>query len=279
MPTLSRLVRSLRARRKPSLHVALDQGTGPAVVLLHGIASSYVTFENVVPLIVAGHRVIALDLLGFGRSPAPASARFTVEEHVDYVERTLALLRPAEPFVLVGHSMGALIAARYAARHSAELSGLVLVSPPIYLPPETVGDPVDRAAMALYRRAYDFLRRKREFTIRNAALLARLAPIKDVLEVSDRTWTSFTLSLQNAIETQTAVTDVAAADVPVHVVYGTLDPFLVPGALRIIERMRHVTVHRVRGMDHVVRKPLARVIATVVLSFTGAGAAEQPADV
>jgi hypothetical protein len=59
------------------------------------------------------------------------------------------------------------------------------VSPPIYLPSEIVGDPVDRAAMVMYRQTYDFLRRKKSFTMSNAALLARLAPIKTILEVDE----------------------------------------------------------------------------------------------
>jgi len=65
-------------RRSPLLHVAVDTGSGPAVVMIHGIASSSVTFENVVPLIEGSHRVIAIDLLGFGGSPAPDDAQYTV---------------------------------------------------------------------------------------------------------------------------------------------------------------------------------------------------------
>lgn len=260
----------LRRRRLPTLNVAVDEGYGPVVVLVHGIASSYVTFENVVPLLQVSHRVIAVDLLGFGGSAAPPSATFTLEEHVEYLRRTLSRLRLPQPYVLVGHSMGSLIASRYAAMHSAELAGLVLVSPPVYLPPEIVGDPLDRTAMTVYRRIYEFLRRKKTFTIRNAALLARLSPIKNVLEVNERNWNAFVLSLEHSIETQTVITDVASTDAPIHVVYGTLDPFLVPGALRIVERMRHVTVHKVDGGDHLIRKRMARVVAAAVEAVTPA---------
>lgn len=269
-----RLTDWIRRWRRPVLNVALDQGTGPVVVLVHGIASSYVTFENLVPLLRPGHRVIAVDLLGFGGSPAPAASTFTLEEHVEYLRRTLSRLGLQKPYVLVGHSMGGLIAGRYAAKHSRDLSGLVLVSPPIYLPAEIVGDPVDRAAMTIYRRAYNFLRRKKAFTMRNAALLARLSPIKNVLEVNERNWTAFVLSLEHSIESQTIITDVASIDAPIQVVYGTLDPFLVPGAIRIVERMRHVTVQRVEGGDHLIRKRMARVVAAAIESVS---AGERPA--
>lgn len=249
----------------PLLHVGVDQGEGPTVVLVHGIASSTTTFTNVIPMLLPDHRVVAIDLLGFGASPSPAGAAYTIEEHVDYLERTLAS-RDVGRCILVGHSLGSLIAARYAATHAEAVCGLVLVSPPVYLPPEAFGDPVERTAMGLYLRVYEFLRSNQRFTMRNAALLARLSPIKDVLEVSERNWRAFTLSLQHAIETQTAVSDIAAVSAPIHLVYGTLDPFLMPGGLRIVEQMRHVSVHRVAGGDHVIRRRMARVVATAVAS-------------
>ncbi|SDS54507.1 alpha/beta fold hydrolase [Agrococcus carbonis] len=256
-----------RSKQLPLLHVAIDEGTGPTVVLVHGIASSTNAFENVIPLLTPQHRVIALDLLGFGASPSPAGATYTIEEHVEHLEHTLAALG-IERCIIVGHSLGSLIAARYAATHADEVRGLVLVSPPVYLPPESFGDPVERTAMGLYLRAYEFLRNNKRFTMRNAAVLARLSPIRDVLEVSERNWRAFTLSLEHVIETQTAVSDIAAVSAPVQVVYGTLDPFLMPGGLRIIEQMRHVSVHRVAGGDHVIRRRMARVVATAVASVS-----------
>jgi pimeloyl-ACP methyl ester carboxylesterase len=49
----------------------VDKGQGPAVVLIHGFASSLETWEGVVPLLVKTHRVIALDLKGFGWTDRP----------------------------------------------------------------------------------------------------------------------------------------------------------------------------------------------------------------
>src|SRR5690606_9629561 len=139
--------------------VALDEGTGPAVVMVHGIASSWVTFENVVPLLKDTHRLVAIDLLGFGQSPAPDDIEYTIDEHVAALRRTIRRrLGRRTPFTLVGHSMGSLIATRYAARYSDRIQQLVLVSPPVYLPPEAFSDPAHRVQMGLYLRAYEFLR-------------------------------------------------------------------------------------------------------------------------
>jgi len=140
----------------------------------------------------------------------------------------------------------------------------VLVSPPIYLTPNAIGDRRDRAAMELYLRLYEYLRSNKEFTIRAAAGLARFSPIKNLLVVSETNWRPFVLSLQNSIEAQTSVSDLASVRVPVEVVYGSLDPLLAPSGMRVIAQLRNVTVHRVDGVDHVIRPRMARVVATAI---------------
>ena len=232
--------------------------------MIHGIASSWVTFERLIPLVEPFHRVIAIDLLGFGASPAPVDAQYTIAEHTASLARTIAALKLREPFVLVGHSMGSLIASRYAALHPRRLSKLVLVSPPVYLPTATISVGLEATAQGLYYRVYEFLRENKDFTIRAAAQLGRLSPIKNLLDVSERNWRAFVLSLQNSIETQTTLTDLAAVRVPVEVVYGSLDPFLAPSGLRVVEQLKSVTTHRVDGGDHVIRPRMARVIATAI---------------
>jgi pimeloyl-ACP methyl ester carboxylesterase len=250
-------------RRPPLLHVAGDSGSGPPVVLVHGIASSSVTFENVVPLITDRHRAVSIDLLGFGGSPAPEDAEYTIEEHVAALRRTLRAAR-LRRVVLVGHSLGALIATRYAASYRRDVTRLVIVSPPVYVTPTEIAAPIDRAAMDGYLRLYEFLRANKQFTIRAAAGLARLSPIKNLLEVSEKNWNAFVLSLEKSIESQTTVTDLVQVTAPIHLVYGTLDPLLHPAGLRIVESLRGVTAHRVQGVDHVIRPRMARVVATAI---------------
>lgn len=251
-------------RRKPTLQVAEDVGTGPVVILVHGIASTSVTFQYLVPLISDRHRVICINLLGHGESPSPPNASYTVEEHVAWLERTIRSLALAEPFIIAGHSLGALLVSRYARENPRRVSRVMLLSPPIYISPTEVGDRFERAALTAYLKLYEFLRVNKQFTLRNAAIIARLLPIRNVLEVTEKNWDAFVKSLQNCIESQTTISDIASITVPVDVVYGSLDQFIVPGGMRIVEQLRHVTVHQVEANDHLVRKRLARVAASVI---------------
>jgi hypothetical protein len=118
--------------------------------------------------------------------------------------------------------------------------------------------------MGAYLSAYEYLRVNRAFTTSSARFLQRIAPIKNVLEVSERNWNAFVLSLQNSIESQTTVSDVALVKVPIDIVYGTLDPFVFVGGISIVAQMRHVTVHKVEANDHLIRKRLARVVSQVI---------------
>ena len=264
MGWLSTAISQLRPTRAPLLNIASDVGEGPVVVLVHGIASSAATFKRLLPLISDRYRCISIELLGFGGSPAPVDAKYTIEEHVAAIQATIRSLRLRAPFVLVGHSLGSLLAARLAAVHPDQVSRLVLVSPPVYLTPAEISDPRVRAQVGAYLRVYEFMRANKDFTIASAARIAAIFQLKDVLEVSERNWRPFMLSLQNCIESQTTVSDIAAVRVPIDVVYGAQDQFITEGTMRIIGQMRHVTMHRVEVSDHLVRTRLAKALADVI---------------
>lgn len=258
------LLEVLGLSRAPLLHVAVDEGVGHPVILIHGIASSSVTFDNVVPLLRDRQRVIAIDLLGFGKSPAPVTAEYTLDEHVAALRRTIRSLRLGTRATLVGHSLGALVSARLAAENRGMLSHLILVAPPVYLPGETVLDPIERIKMDAYRTLYDYMRSNRGFTESAAKALSRLLPIKDALEVTPRNWRAIKHSLERCIESQTTVTDIAQVKVPVDLIYGTRDPFIAASGLAVIERMRGVSTTRVPGEDHLVRPGLAKEIVHLI---------------
>lgn len=258
------LVARVRGTQAPLLNIAKDVGEGPVVVMVHGIASSATTFKRVIPRLKDSHRCISLDLLGFGESPSPEGAKYTIEEHVAAIHATIRSLRLSGPFVLMGHSMGSLLAARYAAIYPQHVRQLLLVSPPVYMSPSEFSDQRTRTQVGAYLRVYEYMRSNKEFTMATASTIGRIFGVSDVLEVTERNWPAFMASLQNCIESQTTISDIAAVKVPVNVIYGAQDQFIAPGTLRIIEQMRHVTIRRVEVNDHLIRNRLAKAIVAAI---------------
>ncbi len=91
----------------------VDQGQGSAVVLIHGFAASLDTWDHVIPALVAGgHRVIALDLRGFGWTDRPPGD-YSSEAQARLVLALMDQLGVARASV-VGHSYGGGVALRLA---------------------------------------------------------------------------------------------------------------------------------------------------------------------
>jgi pimeloyl-ACP methyl ester carboxylesterase len=101
------------------------QGHGPAVVLLHGLGSSHLTWSATTRAFAEHFTVYALDMPGFGYSEKPrgyASAR----HEAAFVDRFLATVG-VERATIVGHSMGGATALWLAAEHPARVERLIVV--------------------------------------------------------------------------------------------------------------------------------------------------------
>jgi pimeloyl-ACP methyl ester carboxylesterase len=110
-----------------------EQGNGPVVVLLHGFMASSRYWHKVTALLAKNHRVIAIDLLGFGKSPKPRHSRYDYDAQLASINATLDHIGITEPFKLMGHSMGSLVSLRYAREYPQRVTKLVLTNMPILL--------------------------------------------------------------------------------------------------------------------------------------------------
>lgn len=102
------------------------EGTGPDVVLIHGLASAPRVWKGMIDR-VPGHRYHLVQIAGMGSAPAGANAQGAVvapvaEEIARYIHEE-KLGKPA----LIGHSMGGTIAMMVAARHPDEVGKLMVV--------------------------------------------------------------------------------------------------------------------------------------------------------
>lgn len=108
----------------------VQQGSGVPVVMIHGVAASLHDWDDLIPeLTRGGYASYALDLLGHGDSPKPASRAYQMAWMFEHFLHWMTSLRLTEPAVLIGHSLGGYIALEYARRFSAWTRSLVLVSP------------------------------------------------------------------------------------------------------------------------------------------------------
>jgi pimeloyl-ACP methyl ester carboxylesterase len=108
-------------------------GDGEPVVFLHGAAGSSATYGWLPDL---GRTVIRPDFRGHGRSSRVPGGYLLG----DYVDDALSVLRETGPAVLVGHSLGGVVAWTVAQRHPELVTSIVLEDPPLFL-----GEPAEHA--------------------------------------------------------------------------------------------------------------------------------------
>lgn len=101
-------------------------GSGPAVVLLHGMARSADTWRHVMPQLAERFTVVAPDLLGHGASAKP-TGEYSVSGHANVVRDLLTALG-CDAATIVGHSFGGGVAMQLAYQYPEQCARLVLVS-------------------------------------------------------------------------------------------------------------------------------------------------------
>jgi pimeloyl-ACP methyl ester carboxylesterase len=106
----------------------VERGEGPPVVLLHGNAVSLQDFiaSGLVDRLAQNHRVILIDRPGFGHSTRPRNRLWTPFAQAKAIGEALRVLKVERP-VVVGHSMGTLVALAMALDAPADVKALVLL--------------------------------------------------------------------------------------------------------------------------------------------------------
>ena len=125
----------------------VDEGSSeaPPVLLLHGEPSwSYLYRTMIPPLVEAGHRVVAPDLVGFGRSDKPTSMEdYTYRRHVDWLEEWFVGL-DLNDVTLFCQDWGGLIGLRVVADHPHRFAGVIAANTALPTGHGTLGEAFDR---------------------------------------------------------------------------------------------------------------------------------------
>lgn len=244
-----------------------SSGNGNPVIFIHGFAHSHKYWLRVISRLPQDQfRCVAPDNLGFGRSDHPRSD-YAVQAHANEL---VAIIKQYDHVTLVGHSMGATIAAYIAREHPELVKKLILVNPILF---EDMSD----ARQKIYKKVPIFYKLYLSpagvilFGIHRSRLI-RLALqratqehvlrgiFQDYLHHSRR---SLVLSLRNLILRHNLIDDIAALQQPVEIVYSLDDPFYSRQGLQVVDRLSHVTATEMPGGHKIPLKSAERLAALI----------------
>lgn len=254
-------------------YAAGSRGSGEPIVLLHGFPTCGHLWADVVPLLPPGHRVVVVDLLGFGRSDRPGQHPVTLRAHA---ERTLALLDALgiNYACVVGHDTGGGVAQLMAMRWPHRVSRLALVDSVGYDCWPTRDVKLARAMLPLTRHLppgllLSVLRRDLARGYDDAARGAR--SIEKFLRsfTGDEGRDAFMahLAALDAAETMAVAPALRSLVQPTALVWGAHDPFL-PVALgrRLAADIPGATLDVVEGAGHFTPEEAPTRVAAAITS-------------
>ncbi len=218
-------------------------GTGDVVVvLLSGLASSERLWGGAYDVLGQHARVVAIDPIGFGASmESPALLRpIDADAHVDAV---IAVLRELNlhsmPAVIVGHSMGASLALRVAARH-APTHAVVAFDAPLYLTDDEADERVRHMGWfeallsqgPVAERVCLWMCENRQAARGLAIAISPRLPVAVARDTMEHTWRGYITAFDSIVKDAgwaDALRTITARDVPIWLVDGADDPVPVPG--------------------------------------------------
>lgn len=105
----------------------IELGDGPPLLLVHGLSGCWQNWLENIPHLARSHRVVAVDLPGFGASPMPAREPISIAGYARFLDRLCGVLG-IDAAAVVGNSMGGFVSAELAIAAPQRVERLALVS-------------------------------------------------------------------------------------------------------------------------------------------------------
>ncbi|HWT40088.1 MAG TPA: alpha/beta hydrolase [Dongiaceae bacterium] len=228
-------------------------------VFIHGIGNTLHSWDEVVHNLPHDVRLIGIDLLGFGQSPKPSWAVYNAKTQARSVAVTLLRIPFIQQPVLVGHSLGALVAVEVAKRYPLFVKRLVLCSPPFYNP--EVQKPEWKAPERWLRAFYRTVKKHPERLEQLSPLAVKAGLANKALNVTKDNVAAYMAALESSIINQTALQDIYQLTLPIMIFYGTFDPVVVARHIVSLANERpNIAVKRL-AVGHEVTGSYAKVVA------------------
>jgi len=250
-----------------TLHVRINRRSKhhkATVLFLHGIGNTGAAWDDVTRQLPGDLNIVTIDLLGFGNSRRPSWIRYSAKTQARSIMATFLKLRITEPVIVVGHSLGALVAVEIAKRYPLLVKSLVLCAPPFYRV-----DPVKFPnSDQILRSTYRFAKDHPEHAIRLATLAIKYGLVnKSFTLTDDKTILEpYMDALESSIINQTSLADAEKLALPVTIIRGRFDPVIVPNNLRrLAKKNPHIILKTINAGHEIITKTF---VSTVVESIT-----------
>ncbi len=230
-----------------------EWGDGPTVLFIHGLAGSTRYWDSVAGA-GTGFRGVAVDLIGFGKSPKPHDFSYDVEAQVDAVRSVCP-----NPDVVVGHSIGAIIAAAFV-RRSMRPTPTLLVGAPAYRTAADAeayiselgwmaGATIDGTRMS--RSMCALMCTFRPIAMLVAPMVRRDVPAAVAIDAVRHTWPSYSETVRCVLMEHRIDRDVSALTGPTIAIHGSADRVAPIGRVaELAASLPHVELRTVEGGDH-----------------------------
>jgi len=216
------------------LHVHTDKRAKKpraTVIFLHGIGDSGAAWTKLIAELPSDVRAISVDLLGFGASPSPAWLRYDADVQARSVMATLSEKRIHGPCIVVGHSMGSIIAVQLAKRYPNFVKSLVLCSPPLYSKEETRR--VLPSQEKLLRKFYQYVVNNPNHILRAVPVALKLRMVSQAFNITRQNVATYMGVIETCILNQTSLSDIMTLKKPIEMIYGMFDPVVVKKNLHL----------------------------------------------
>lgn len=227
-----------------ALHVHVDKKVRrprATVLFLHGIGNSGESWQRVIQDLPSDIRVVVIDLLGFGKSPRPGWAIYNAKTQARSVIATFLKLNIRQPVIIVGHSLGGLVAVEVAHRYPLIVRSLVLCSPPFYKASQQ--KKLLPSYDTLLKELYGLVQRYPEKFLLISQLAMRLGLVDKSYNVTSETVPVYINALTASIINQTTLNDALKLTVPTRILYGQFDPMVVFANFKWLAKHNpHVTI-------------------------------------
>lgn len=234
------------------------------LVFLHGIGNSGLTWDEVSIGLPDDVNIVIVDLLGFGDSPQPEWAAYDARTQARSLAKTLLSLGVVGNITLVGHSMGGLVAVEFTKRYPAAVEAIVLCSPPLYNLDVDDDKKLFMERDEQLRRLYEFAMQRPDNIVKLSRLAKRSKLLNPDFDVDALNIDSYVAALRANILNQTTTHDILKIKKPIHIIYGTLDPFVIGENIKRIKAASpYITISRFVGGHEVTGRYVRRVVSII----------------